>query len=179
MNGTVVNSAGRPLPDITVFTDGGFVPGGPGTPGTTVTDEDGSFKFTMAEGPARLCYWDNSGIYAKKCWKSAKKYNDAAPFHVPHTGVLTGMGTVMTLARDVSVTRQPPGETSILNVLPVVLESIRGERTTTLLRLRVGTDGMPGGDWWLLARITSKSCDALQLAPGDELHAQIKGVALM
>jgi molybdate transport system ATP-binding protein len=31
----------------------------------------------------------------------------------------------------------------------------------------------------LLARITRRSCDVLRLAPGDELHAQIKGVALM
>lgn len=82
------------------------------------------------------------------------------------------------LARDVSVTRQPPGETSILNVLPVVLESVQRERTTALLRLRVSSSP-PELAWTLLARITSKSCDALALQPGDALHAQIKGVALM
>ena len=59
------------------------------------------------------------------------------------------------LARDVSVTRQPPGETSILNVLPVVLESVQRERSTALLRLRVGS-GRAAGAWTLLARITSK-----------------------
>jgi molybdate transport system ATP-binding protein len=82
------------------------------------------------------------------------------------------------LARDVSVTRQPPGETSILNVLPVVLESVQRERTTALLRLRVGSDSAADA-WTLLARITSKSFDLLRLQPGDALHAQIKGVALM
>jgi len=82
------------------------------------------------------------------------------------------------LARDVSVTRQPPAETSILNVLPVVLDGIQLEPTTALLRLRVG-DGTPGCDWTLLARITSKSFDTLRLQRGDALHAQIKGVALM
>ena len=82
------------------------------------------------------------------------------------------------LARDVSVTRQQPAETSILNVLPVVLESIQREHTTALLRLRV-RDGTPTGGWRLIARITSKSLEALQLRPGDALHAQIKGVALM
>ena len=73
---------------------------------------------------------------------------------------------------------QPPGETSILNVLPVVLESVQRERTTALLRLRVSSSP-PELAWTLLARITSKSCDALALQPGDALHAQIKGVALM
>jgi molybdate transport system ATP-binding protein len=82
------------------------------------------------------------------------------------------------LARDVSVTRQPPGETSILNVLPVVLESVLAERATALLRLRVG-DGLHCATWTLLARITSRSFDSLQLKAGDALHAQIKGVALM
>jgi molybdate transport system ATP-binding protein len=82
------------------------------------------------------------------------------------------------LARDVSVTREPPGKTSILNVLPVMLDSVQRERTTALLRLRVAT-GAPGADWALLARITSRSCDLLRLQPGDALYAQIKGVALM
>ena len=82
------------------------------------------------------------------------------------------------LARDVSVTRQPPVETSILNVLPVVLGSVQREPRTALLSLRVGI-GTQHGQWTLLARITSRSLDALNLQPGDALHAQIKGVALM
>jgi molybdate transport system ATP-binding protein len=82
------------------------------------------------------------------------------------------------LARDVSVTRQRHAETSILNVLPVVLESIQRERATALLQLRVG-GGEAAQAWTLLARITSRSVDALDLKLGDALHAQIKGVALM
>ena len=82
------------------------------------------------------------------------------------------------LARDVSVTRQPPVETSILNVLPVVLEHVQREPSTALLSLRVG-HGTPDEPWTLLARITSRSLDVLNLHPGDTLHAQIKGVALM
>ena len=84
------------------------------------------------------------------------------------------------LARDVSVTRQPPAETSILNVLPVVLESLHTDAGTALLRLVIGHHGLPADDGVrLLARITRKSCDALRLQPGDALYAQIKGVALM
>jgi len=83
------------------------------------------------------------------------------------------------LARDVSVARQPPGETSILNVLPVVLESLHADPGTALLRLRMGHDRNPVDSVYLLARITRKSCDTMRLQPGDELYAQIKGVALM
>ena len=87
------------------------------------------------------------------------------------------------LARDVSVTRQRPVETSVVNVLPVWLESLAADRSTALLRLVVGTPGVHGtadiGAVRLLARITRRSCDALALHPGDALFAQIKGVALM
>jgi molybdate transport system ATP-binding protein len=82
------------------------------------------------------------------------------------------------LARDVSVTRQRPAETSILNVLPVVLDGLQHERTTALLRLRAGASNATDA-WILLARITGRSCDALGLQVGDALYAQIKGVALM
>ena len=87
------------------------------------------------------------------------------------------------LARDVSVTRQRPVETSVVNVLPVWLESLAADRSTALLRLVVGTPGVQGTAdieaVRLLARITRRSCDALALHPGDALFAQIKGVALM
>ena len=85
------------------------------------------------------------------------------------------------LARDVSVTRQIPRETSVLNILPVVLERLQADRSTALLSLQVSADASSFGVQGvrLLARITRKSCEGLALQPGDRLHAQIKGVALM
>jgi len=84
------------------------------------------------------------------------------------------------LARDVSVVRQAPGETSILNVLPVVLVGVQTDRNTVLLRLRMhDRDARTPDGVHLLARITRKSCDILRLREGDALFAQIKGVALM
>jgi len=90
------------------------------------------------------------------------------------------------LARDVSVTRQRPVETSILNVLPVTLQSLQAGRGTTLLRLTVdaeersaGVSLATGPDVPLLARITQRSAELLGLQPGDRLYAQVKGVALM
>ena len=79
------------------------------------------------------------------------------------------------LARDVSVSRQAPQETSVLNVLPVRLLSLQVDGHTALLSL--GSDVAPGP--LLLARITRRSCEALALSPGDALFAQVKGVALM
>ena len=76
-------------------------------------------------------------------------------------------------ARDVSVCRERPGQTSILNILPVTLDSLRSiSATHCLLRLRLA-------DQYLLARITERSRHDLDLAPGDPLYAQIKSSALL
>ena len=91
------------------------------------------------------------------------------------------------LARDVSVTRERPQSTSVLNIVPVRLDSLSTDGSTALLRLQALTEGereasaaAPAGSGdWLLARITRRSADALGLQPGDRLYAQIKGVALM
>jgi molybdate transport system ATP-binding protein len=79
------------------------------------------------------------------------------------------------LARDVSVTRQPPQHTSILNVLAVTVEDVHIDGNTVLLRLAVGT---ADGTTRMLARITRKSSEALALRRGDRLFAQVKAVAL-
>ena len=80
------------------------------------------------------------------------------------------------LARDVSIAREAPQHSSILNVLPVTLERLEAEGRTVLLRLRLGAGS---ATTLLLARITRRSADTLALQAGDRLHAQIKGVALM
>jgi molybdate transport system ATP-binding protein len=86
------------------------------------------------------------------------------------------------LARDVSVARVAPQASSIVNVLPAVLESLHEEPRSVMLRLVLGADDAAAageGAPRLLARITRRSAEMLALAPGDRLHAQIKGVALM
>ncbi len=76
-------------------------------------------------------------------------------------------------SRDVSVCRERPQQTSILNILSVTLEDIREiSPAHCLLRLRLK-------DQHLLARITQRSCAQLQLCTGDELFAQIKSTALI
>jgi molybdate transport system ATP-binding protein len=84
------------------------------------------------------------------------------------------------LARDVSVTRQAPQQTSVINVLPVRLEALQADGSTALLQLQVGSAAPDGAvPVRLLARITRRSAETLALRPGDALFAQIKGVALM
>lgn len=76
-------------------------------------------------------------------------------------------------ARDVSVCRQKPLDSSILNILPVTLTQIEEDGAArVLLRLALGAQ-------YLLARITRKSANRLQLQTGDRLFAQIKSAALL
>ena len=76
-------------------------------------------------------------------------------------------------ARDVSVALKAATDTSILNVLPATVQAIAQDGPAqSLLSLDVG-------GCTLLARITRKSADALQLAAGQAVFAQIKGVAVL
>lgn len=76
-------------------------------------------------------------------------------------------------ARDVSVCRQRPDDSSILNIIPVTLSQIEAQDgARVLLRLSLGSQ-------FLLARITRKSASRLHLKVGDRLFAQIKSAALL
>jgi molybdate transport system ATP-binding protein len=76
-------------------------------------------------------------------------------------------------ARDVSLCKVKPEQTSILNVLRVQVDAIEARLDSrVLVRLRIGSQ-------YLLARVTRKSLDALALEPGDAVYAQVKSVALL
>jgi len=77
-------------------------------------------------------------------------------------------------ARDVSLTLNQPTSTSILNVFPAEVEdiSIAVEMAQVVTRLNInGTI--------LLARITRKSADLLDIKPGRKLFAQVKSVSVL
>ncbi len=78
------------------------------------------------------------------------------------------------LARDVSLATAEPHNTSIQNLLPCSVQSIAPDRhpSQTLLRLACG-------ETVLLARVTARAVDALNIAPGQAVWAQIKSVALV
>jgi molybdate transport system ATP-binding protein len=86
---------------------------------------------------------------------------------------------VRILARDVSVARDAPSRSSILNVLAARIDDLRDDGPDRVrIRLVVGGDErIPPPA--LLARITRRSRDALGLAPGVTVYAMVKSVALV
>ena len=60
-----------------------------------------------------------------------------------------------------------------MNIIPVTVTALNEENTTQLL---VQLDAM---GTILLARVTHKSADALTLASGKQVFAQVKSVALL
>jgi molybdate transport system ATP-binding protein len=79
-------------------------------------------------------------------------------------------------AGDVSLAREAPHASSILNVLPariVALSSLNDSEVLAVLAL-----GVDGAGARLLARVTRRSSDQLHLAEGVAVYAQVKGVAL-
>jgi molybdate transport system ATP-binding protein len=91
--------------------------------------------------------------------------------HLPHAPGQTRR--VRIPARDVSVCRTRPQDSSILNILPVTVTEIENtDAARLLLRLSLGSQ-------FLLARITRKSAAELKLQVGDPIYAQIKSAALL
>lgn len=80
-------------------------------------------------------------------------------------------------ASDVSFTNTAPRDTTILNILPAVVQSIQphgaGPQVDVIVSL-----GQDGSGAQIIGRITRKSLDNLALREGSPVYAQIKGVAI-
>ncbi len=82
-------------------------------------------------------------------------------------------------AADVSLTLSAATDSSILNKLPARIVSLAPQDADAIqfnVVLRLGAEGHGAR---IVARVTRKSRDVLQLAPGSAVFAQIKGVALV
>ncbi len=80
------------------------------------------------------------------------------------------------LASDVSLARESPGPSSILNLLPakvVALKPLDPYETLVVVALGEGGEGAR-----LLSRMTRKSCETLGFSEGLSVFAQVKYVAL-
>lgn len=76
------------------------------------------------------------------------------------------------LARDVIIARTRPEGLSALNILPATVTTLRlGDGPGALVQLRTGQDT-------ILARITRRSANALQLAPGTDCFVVVKSVSV-
>jgi molybdate transport system ATP-binding protein len=99
---------------------------------------------------------------------------DGHPLYVNHLPHAPGQTCRVRIpARDVSICRQRPRDSSILNILAVTVSEIENtDGPRLLLRLSLGSQ-------FLLARITRKSAVELRLQVGDPIYAQIKSAALL
>ena len=84
------------------------------------------------------------------------------------------------LAKDVSLSTVQPQHTSIQNLLPCTVESVTPDThpSQALVRLRCWPDSVAAQDV-LLARITRRAVQDLQLQAGSNVWAQVKSVALV
>ena len=80
-------------------------------------------------------------------------------------------------AADVSLAREPPTASTILNILPARITAAEAQDAAQInVVVRLGTAGQGAR---LLARVTRKSWVTLGLRPGDLVHAQVKSIALV
>lgn len=87
-------------------------------------------------------------------------------------GIGGSMLRVRVRANDVSLCLERPGGSTILNILPAIVEAVSDSgNASKLVRLTVGDDR-------LLSRVTRRSANVLGLRPGMEVFAQIKSVAV-
>ena len=80
---------------------------------------------------------------------------------------------VRVLARDVSLTLERQQGTSVLNIFAATVSGISADSPGQVMV------ALNAGGSMLLARITQKSLETLQLQPGSPVFAQVKGVAVL
>jgi molybdate transport system ATP-binding protein len=87
---------------------------------------------------------------------------------------LGGKLRLRVLARDVSVALAAHRDSSIANVLPATVQALAPGSHPAQVLARLDVAGTP-----LLARLTARSADALGLAAGSVVYAQVKSVAVI
>jgi molybdate transport system ATP-binding protein len=98
-------------------------------------------------------------------------------FTVPHAETIIGQHHRITIgAGDVSLARELPRQTTVLNVLPSRILSVAPTNDYQMVAvLGLGDEGKGAR---LLARVTKHSWDHLKLSVGLAVYSQVKGVAL-
>ena len=108
-------------------------------------------------------------------WQLARVEFEGGSLWVADTQLALGQPVrVRVLARDVSVATEPPHGSSIQNLLPCVVQGLApgAHPSQALVQLACGAS-------LLVARITARAADALGLAPGVPVWAQVKSAALV
>ncbi|CUB02288.1 molybdenum ABC transporter ATP-binding protein [Marinomonas fungiae] len=119
--------------------------------------------------------WQGQVIEREPQWHLAKVACGASNLWVRDVG--DEVGTKMRLrilARDVSLSRSEADESSIVNRLPVTILDITPDQDAAMVLIRLAS-----AEQVLIARLTKRSLDTMQLAVGQSLWAQIKSVAIV
>lgn len=96
--------------------------------------------------------------------------------HVPMDAGAAGASQRLTIAAgDVSLAREVPRSSSILNILPARILSMQTQGNEVIAVLGLGPEGAGSR---ILARLTRRSRDELDLKEGERVYAQVKSVAL-
>ena len=108
-------------------------------------------------------------------WQLAQLRFNGGSLWVRDTGLPLGRQVrVRVLARDVSIALGKPTHTSIQNLLPCAVQAIGPDTHASQILVQLLC-----GESVLLARVTSRAADVLQLKPGKQVWAQVKSVALV
>ena len=108
-------------------------------------------------------------------WHLARVASGGNSLWVRDSGLPVGRHVrVRILARDVSLALVPQTQSSILNCVNALVVDLATTNTPGQILVRLDVAGAP-----LLARITKRSANRLDIRPGLALRAQIKSVALL
>jgi len=108
-------------------------------------------------------------------WQLAEVRFEGGALWIADPGFAAGHPVrVRVLARDVSLALVPPQQSSIQNVLPCTVQALAsgGHPSQVIVQVACGAT-------LLLARVTARAADALALAPGRAVWAQVKSAALV
>lgn len=101
----------------------------------------------------------------------ARLVTEGGELHLPVQAAPGSQLRLRLLAQDILLSRDRPQGLSALNILAARILRLEGDEGTVLVQLGLGPQR-------LLARVTRRSAEAMGLAPGQEVHAIVKTVAL-
>ena len=142
----------------------------------------GPLAETLASVDLPLRLGDDAGVvFAAKVverdaeWHLARVAFDGGELWVRDTGHAVGQTVRLhVLARDVSIARSRHDDVSIMNLLPASVTAHVSEDHPSLVLVQLRSGGTT-----LLARLTRRSAQRLDLAPGRQVWVQIKAVAVV
>ncbi len=143
----------------------------------------GPLQETLARLDLPAAFTDDAGVFIEARIAGHSEADEltrldfaGGTIYVPRRRPPTSAGKVRCRieARDVSLTLQKQAGTSILNIIPATVVDMAPTEHAAQVLVRLDAGGTP-----LLARITQRSWNALGLAPGSRVWAQVKTVVLI